>query len=193
MKRQRGIERKPEGLQYKPDILDESEEKEIIRNLEALSFTHFKMHGIVAKREVVHFGYDYLYDQRKITPTVPLPGFLKPYLERAAGYADISPDILQEILVTRYGLGSGIGWHKDAPAFGSPVIGISLKSSCMMKFRRKIGESYEVYSLELCPRSLYIMNGESRSQWQHHIAETKDLRYSITFRTLKAVKVPESV
>jgi len=39
--------------------------------------------------------------------------------------------------------------------------------------------------LELAPRSAYVMQGEIRWQWQHHIPPTRQLRYSITFRTLR--------
>ncbi len=38
--------------------------------------------------------------------------------------------------------------------------------------------------LELEPRSCYIMQGDVRWHWQHSVAPTKILRYSITFRTL---------
>jgi alkylated DNA repair dioxygenase AlkB len=35
------------------------------------------------------------------------------------------------------------------------------------------------------PRSLYILQGPSRTRWQHHIPEAKEQRYSITLRTLR--------
>ena len=41
-------------------------------------------------------------------------------------------------------------------------------------------------ALELQPRSAYCMQGDARWRWQHSIAPTKALRYSITFRTLRA-------
>ena len=41
-----------------------------------------------------------------------------------------------------------------------------------------------VLSLELAPRSAYILRGDARWRWQHSIPATKALRYSITFRTL---------
>jgi alkylated DNA repair dioxygenase AlkB len=42
----------------------------------------------------------------------------------------------------------------------------------------------KIISLELEPRSAYIMQGPVRWQWQHSVAATRALRYSITFRTL---------
>jgi DNA oxidative demethylase len=192
MKRSKGIiEIKPEGLVFKSEFLTEEEERGIVSEIERLPFQPFKMQGWVAKREVIHFGYDYHYDVRRIKPTIAIPQFLKPYLERAADCAGLNPSSLEEVLVTKYSPGAGIGWHKDAPVFGSPVIGISIGSSCIMKFRRrKISvspPSYEVYSLVLTPRSLYILDSEARSHWEHHIppAKQQQLRYSITFRVLR--------
>ena len=37
--------------------------------------------------------------------------------------------------------------------------------------------------LELEPRSVYVMRGPIRWQWQHSMLPTRELRYSITFRT----------
>jgi alkylated DNA repair dioxygenase AlkB len=56
-----------------------------------------------------------------------------------------------------------------------------------MRFRRyppRRGE--RAFVLELAPRSMYVLAGEARWKWQHGIAPTPGLRYSITFRTLAA-------
>jgi alkylated DNA repair dioxygenase AlkB len=37
----------------------------------------------------------------------------------------------------------------------------------------------------LPPRSAYLLSGKARWSWQHSIPATKDLRHSVTFRTLK--------
>lgn len=39
---------------------------------------------------------------------------------------------------------------------------------------------------QLVPRSAYVMQGDIRWRWQHHIPPAKELRYSITFRTLRS-------
>jgi alkylated DNA repair dioxygenase AlkB len=41
-----------------------------------------------------------------------------------------------------------------------------------------------VLSLELAPRSAYVLRGDVRWRWQHSIPATRALRYSLTFRTL---------
>jgi alkylated DNA repair protein (DNA oxidative demethylase) len=40
-------------------------------------------------------------------------------------------------------------------------------------------------ALELAPRSAYMLSGNARWSWRHSIPATKQLRYSIAFRTLK--------
>jgi alkylated DNA repair protein (DNA oxidative demethylase) len=42
-----------------------------------------------------------------------------------------------------------------------------------------------VWELTLEPRSGYVLAGEARRSWQHSIPPAKELRYSITFRTLR--------
>jgi DNA oxidative demethylase len=41
-------------------------------------------------------------------------------------------------------------------------------------------------AIELEPRSVYVFAGAARSEWQHSIPPAKELRYSITFRTLRS-------
>jgi len=103
----------------------------------------------------------------------------------AARFAGHEPDELVEALVQRYPPGSTIGWHRDAPAF-EHVIGVSLAGACRMRFQRGKGEQRQVAEVVLEPRSGYLLAGESRTAWQHSIPPTKELRYSITFRTLRA-------
>jgi hypothetical protein len=40
-----------------------------------------------------------------------------------------------------------------------------------------------VFTLDLAPRSMYVLAGAVRWQWQHGIPPTPGLRHSITFRT----------
>jgi DNA oxidative demethylase len=103
---------------------------------------------------------------------------------RAADLAGEHPEELVEVLVQRYPVGATIGWHRDAPAFGT-VIGVSLGGTSRMRFQRGTGERRRVWEVLLEPRSGYVLSGEARRSWQHSIPPTKELRYSITFRTLR--------
>ncbi|WP_354081155.1 alpha-ketoglutarate-dependent dioxygenase AlkB [Bradyrhizobium sp. S3.5.5] len=79
--------------------------------------------------------------------------------------------------------GAGIGWHKDRPVFGD-VAGISLLSSCTFRLRRRTAKSFERSTLVAEPRSVYLLRGPSRTEWQHSIPGVESLRYSVTFRNV---------
>src|SRR5260370_1452144 len=75
------------------------------------------------------------------------------------------------------------GWHKDRPFFGA-VIGLSLRSRCPSRLRRKAGAKWERRSFAAAPRSAYLLRGPSRTAWEHSIPPLDTLRYSVTFRSL---------
>jgi DNA oxidative demethylase len=174
----------PEGLLYRPDVLQPDEEAEVLGVLEALRFDPIVLHGQAARRTARHFGLDYDYEARTPQPGEPIPDWLLPIQARAAELAGHEPRDLEEVLVQRYPPGATIGWHRDAPAFGT-VIGISLGSSCRLRFQRGKGEARRVWEVLLEPRSGYVLRGPARTSWQHSIPPTNELRYSITFRTLR--------
>ena len=87
--------------------------------------------------------------------------------------------------MAEYRPGVPLGWHRDAPDFET-VVGVSLGGIARMRFRRYPPvqpKKADVLSLELAPRSAYVLRAEARWGWQHSIAPTPALRYSITFRT----------
>jgi alkylated DNA repair protein (DNA oxidative demethylase) len=169
---------------YRPDLLGEAEERALLAELERLEFHEIHMHGVVARRTARHFGVDYDYGRRAaVHEAEPVPEWLVPVPGHAAGLAGVAPEELAEILVQRYPPGAPIGWHRDAPAFGI-VVGISLGSPARMRFRRDEGGVRTTFELVLEPRSGYVLAGEARTAWQHHVPPAKALRYSITFRTL---------
>ena len=170
-------------MKYREALASLDEEREILAGLETLALAPVRMHGVESKRTVAHFGWDYDYTGWSVSRGRPLPAFLEPVRARAAELADLAPEALEQVLVTRYPPGSGIGWHRDAPMFGT-VVGVSLGSPCVLRFRRKLGDGYETRNLELAPRSAYVLEGPARREWQHGIRATPALRWSITFRTI---------
>ena len=171
------------GLEYQPELISVGEEGQILDHTEALDYDEIQMHGQVAKRTVRQFGLRYEFGTWKLEETEPLPEELHPARAAAAALAGVAPDDFAQILVSRYPEGAGIGWHRDAPAFGH-VVGISLLSPCRMRFQRGKDEARETFALELEPRSGYLLSGSVRWAWQHSIPATRSLRYSLTFRTL---------
>jgi alkylated DNA repair protein (DNA oxidative demethylase) len=174
----------PEGLVYRPELLSAEEESALLGELESLRFDPIVLHGRAARRSGRHFGLDYDYEARTPQPGEPIPDWLLPVRERAAQLAGQAPEALVEILVQRYPEGSTIGWHRDAPAFGT-VVGVSLGGSSRLRFQRGKREQRRVWEVALEPRSGYVLSGEARRSWEHSIPPTKELRYSITFRTLR--------
>jgi alkylated DNA repair dioxygenase AlkB len=108
-----------------------------------------------------------------------------PLRSKAAAWLDVSPAQIDHTLVTEYRPGTALGWHRDMPDF-ELVCGVSLGAACRMRFRPfpPTKDRKQVLSLELAPRSAYILRGAARWKWQHSIPPAKALRYSITFRTL---------
>ncbi len=175
----------PQGFRYVPDWISVSEEQALLAHIEALPFAFVRMRGVTAKRRVVHFGWDYGYASWQITPTHPIPDWLMALRLKAANLIHVQAESLEEVLVTRYDAGAGIGWHRDAPMFGPSVIGVSLKGACRMRFQRTASSRRETAECMLEPRSAYVLSGAARVVWQHSIPPTKELRYSVTFRTVR--------
>jgi alkylated DNA repair dioxygenase AlkB len=174
----------PQGFAYHPAVLAEAEERELASHLEALEFAAVTMRGKVARRRTKHFGWVYGYESWRITPGPPIPDFLDPIRRRVAQLARVSPEALVEVLVNAYPPGAGIGWHRDAPQFGL-VIGVSLLGECRLRFQRGRGAARQTRAATIAPRSIYVLDGDARDEWQHSVPPTKTLRYSVTFRTLR--------
>ena len=179
----------PEGFRYRPDVLTIDEERELVERLAALPLKEFEFRGYVGKRRVMSFGWHYDFGDATLRRTADLPPFLLPLRESAAAFAGLLPDDLPHALITEYRPGAAIGWHRDRPAFGD-VIGISLLSSCVFRFRRTAGAKWERYSITAEPRSAYLLRGASRTTWEHSIPAVAALRYSVTFRSLASKRAP---
>ncbi|HUH08620.1 MAG TPA: alpha-ketoglutarate-dependent dioxygenase AlkB [Egibacteraceae bacterium] len=175
----------PVGLRYEPGLLSASEEQALVERFEALEFGQVVIHGQAARRTVRLFGYDYDFQARSVSPTEPVPQWLDEVRQRGARLAELDPQRLVQALISRYPPAATIGWHRDAPAFGPTVVGVSLLSDCVMRFQRRVSGERRVYELPLARRSGYALSKAARSSWQHSIPAVATLRYSITFRTLR--------
>jgi len=175
----------PTGFRYRLEFLDPAEELDLVARFQDLPFKPFEFQGYLARRRVVAYGFSYDYSERALQPAPEIPEFLRGVRERAAAFAGLAPANLIHAVVTEYSAGTPIGWHRDRPVF-EDVIGISLLSTCVFRFRRKAANGWDRYSLTAEPRSIYLMRGPARTEWEHSIPEVPELRYSITFRTLRA-------
>ncbi len=175
----------PEGFAYRPDFLAPAEERELVERFAGLPFKEFEFHGYLGKRRVLSFGWKYDFGARELRQADDMPAYLLPLRERAAVLAAIAPPELQQVLLTEYSPGAGIGWHRDKAVFGE-VVGISLLSQCVFRLRRKHGDGWERRSLLAEPRSAYLLQGPARTEWEHSIPAVDNLRYSITFRNFRS-------
>ncbi len=174
----------PAGFRYAPDVIELAEEAQLIDAFADLPFKEFEFHGYLGKRRVVSFGFRYDFNSGELQEAAPMPAFLLPVRERAAAFAGLTPGRLVQALVTEYRPGTSIGWHRDRPHYDD-VIGISLSSPCTFRLRRKRGNGWERAAMRLDPRSVYLMCGPSRWEWEHSIPAVDGLRYSITFRSAR--------
>ena len=151
----------------------------------SLRFEEFGFQGHVGKRRVISFGWRYDFNRQELQRADDIPPFLLPLRASAATFAGLAPSDLPHVLLTEYGPGAGIGWHRDKRAFGT-VVGISLASSCVFRLRRKIGTTWRRASILAEPRSAYVLQGPARMEWEHSIPAVDSRRYSVTFRALRS-------
>jgi alkylated DNA repair dioxygenase AlkB len=173
----------PGGLSYQDDVLSPAEELALVERFGTLRFREFEFHGYVGKRRVLSFGWRYDFNGGGLARTEEMPAFLLPIRDKAAAFAGITPSALEHVLLTEYPPGATIGWHKDRSVFGD-VIGLSLKSACVFRLRRRVGTAFERAAFVAAPRSAYLLRGAARTEWEHSIPAVDALRYSITFRTM---------
>lgn len=173
----------PDGFIYRPELINAQEERDLVDRVQNIRFRHFMMRGVESRRRVAHFGWLYGFDSWKIEPGPAIPGFLLPLRAKLAAWMKLDAELLAQALIIEYTPGAGIGWHRDAPPFGI-VLACSLLSPCRFRLRRGPSGRTDT-TMMIAPRSGYVLSGPARTQWQHSISPAKELRYSITFRTLR--------
>jgi alkylated DNA repair dioxygenase AlkB len=182
------------GLSYVPDFISATQEAALLQMIDAQPWLSD------LKRRVQHYGYKYDYKARGITQDSrigAIPDWLAGLCEdlHSQGYFKQAPD---QVIINEYMPGQGITPHIDCvPCFGESVASLSLGSQCVMEFTHaKTGEKQQQL---LEPRSLVVLSGESRYDWQHSIPGRKSdiwggeklvrsRRISLTFRTVILAK-----
>jgi alkylated DNA repair dioxygenase AlkB len=173
----------PEGFVFQLDFISADEERALLDEIAHLALEEAKYRQYTARRRIAYFGFGYDFTSNRLGEAPPAPSFLEPLREKVAAWMGLAPAELGQALVTEYRPGTPLGWHRDAPDFGR-VAGVSLGGWARMRLRRYPRADDTPIVLELAPRSAYQMNGAARWRWQHSIPATRELRYSITFRTL---------
>jgi alkylated DNA repair dioxygenase AlkB len=164
----------PEGLVYEPEFITAAEEASLLAAMQALPLVAARHREYTAKRRIVTFE-------------AP-PDFLVALRDRVAAWLSVPAGELAHTLINEYRPGTALGWHRDSPEYEF-VAGVSLGTTCRMRFRPwppAKGRNRDTLELQVEPRSAYAMRGTVRWGWQHSVPAVKALRYSITFRTLRA-------
>lgn len=181
----------PPGFSYEDDFITTAEENLLAAAIRSLDLHSFRFHGYEAKRRVAGFGYDWNFETRTLAAGQPIPAAFDFIVQRVAARLAVPVQAIAELLLTEYPVGAVINWHRDAPPFET-IAGISLLADCSFRFRphdkTRQGRN-AVISLPVKRRSLYVMRQEAREAWEHSIPALDTVRYSITFRTLKASAV----
>ncbi|KAK5630644.1 hypothetical protein RRF57_006359 [Xylaria bambusicola] len=170
-----------------------------------------------ASRKSLHYGYTFDYKTFGIDPNIPykpFPEWLQPLIPRTAqGGRD--PD---QVCLQYYPPGAGIPPHVDTHSAYDELYALSLGSAVMMQFRHtraredskakeggveetpeegRAKDEREIVDVDLPPRSMMEMSGDSRLHWEHGIKKRKkDVladgtvrmrgdRWSITYRWLR--------
>lgn len=172
------------GFRYYGEIISREQEQELLVFMNGLDFQPYVMRGQGSRRGIVRFGFDYGPVGGSHHQVKPLPAELIRLRDDCARVANLRGG--QEFVasvVTRYPPGATIGWHSDMSIFGPVVFGVSFNTACVLKLRPKLDRK-KTFRIQVEPRSLYVMEGKIRSDWEHSIPPVKTLRYSITFRTV---------
>jgi len=182
----------PPGFVYRDDFITPGDESALAAEISGLEFSNFEMRGAIARRRVAFFGRPYTGGEQ----TPPVPEFLLPLRTRVGEWAQIPSEAFAMVLINEYRPGAPIGWHRDAPQY-EIIAGVSLLAECRMKLRpyvsprdlaatEKQPPRKTTHEITLRPRSAYIIAGTARQRFEHSIPPVTEMRYSITFRTLRS-------
>uniref|UniRef100_B0T9E5 2OG-Fe(II) oxygenase n=1 Tax=Caulobacter sp. (strain K31) TaxID=366602 RepID=B0T9E5_CAUSK len=175
----------PEGFAYQANLIDAQEERDLVARFQDLPFKPYEHLGYFGNRRIAGFGWRQDDNGKMVETGEPIPEVLAPLLDKVAAFTGLARDSFRHALVTEYSPGAGIGWHRDRPP-AVAIAGVSLLSPCTFRLRRKAGDKWDRASILAQPRSAYLMSGPARSDWQHSIPPVEALRYSVTFRTVRA-------
>jgi alkylated DNA repair dioxygenase AlkB len=175
------------GLAYLPDYVSADEERELLEAIDREPWlTEWQR-----RRQIYGMSYGSAKAEARLLGA--LPSWAVPLAERVTreGFVD---DAIVNIVVNEYTPGQGIGLHHDFPGFGPTVVAVSLGSPVLLDLVLP-GTGREAV-LDVAPRSLWVLGGDARREWQHGIAHRKTdvvggrkrprgRRVSITMRTAR--------
>lgn len=200
----------PRGIRFQADFISPAHEAELLHIFQhELSWPASRKPG---SRLSLHYGYTFDYKTFGVDPNIPykpFPEWLLPLIPRnVQGGRD--PD---QVCLQYYPPGAGIPPHVDTHSAYDELYALSLGSAVTMQFRHTHAsggsekthekadeeeeEERETVDVDLPPRSMMEMSGDSRLHWEHGIKKRKKdtlpdgtvrmrgERWSITYRWLR--------
>ncbi|OJJ50326.1 hypothetical protein ASPZODRAFT_58333 [Penicilliopsis zonata CBS 506.65] len=168
----------PHGLFWQDDFITPEHETQLLSIFRSLDWPDR------SGRLALHYGYTFDYTTFGVDPNVPFipfPEWLIPLIPKVPQHNDKNqtsqasqasqevgrpPD---QVCLQYYPPGSGIPPHVDAHGAWDELYALSLGAPTLMEFRQ--GERR--VEVDLTPRSLMCMSGDSRLHWTHGIKKRK--------------------
>jgi alkylated DNA repair dioxygenase AlkB len=177
----------PDGFRYLPEVFSPAQEQRFVAEFERLPLRPFAFHGHLGNRRIYTFGHKYIFAGQASRTDARVPPYFQPLLQIASRISGKPAAAFEQVMVTEYAPGAGIGWHRDRPSYGD-IVAVSFLAPCTLRLRRKAPPSWERRAVVIEPRSAYLLRGAVRNDWQHSIAPMDVLRYSVTLRTFRPGK-----
>jgi alkylated DNA repair dioxygenase AlkB len=132
----------PAGFRYIPDVLSPTEERVLVREFERLPLKPFEFHGHQGNRRIYTFGNKYVFAGQEPRADTRIPNYLQPLTDIASQISGMPANAFEQLMVTEYAPGAGIGWHRDRPTY-EDIVAVSFLAPCTLRLRRKVGEDWE--------------------------------------------------
>ena len=179
----------PSGLRFIKDWLTENEEDRLIRQIDEQEWE------TTVRRRVQHYGFQFKYSQLNVDSDKPVRDFPQLVNCLITQREEIACFGFDQLTINEYPPGIGIASHCDThSAFIDTIAVVSLLNPITMDF--VMHDNSRKVSVIIPPRSLMLMEGESRYGWRHAIASRKtdvdtngtsiprQRRVSLTFRKI---------
>ncbi len=124
----------PPGMVYREAFITPSQESQLLEQIPALPFCEAQYREWRARRRIVSYGGRYDFGRNLLVEAEPIPSFLHPLREQIAAWTGDAPTQFGHALINEYSPGTPLGWHRDAPPFGT-VVGVSLAGPARMRLR----------------------------------------------------------
>lgn len=170
------------GLALATEIMTPEYEQEMIALIDRLELADAPQPE-AGRRFNRAFGWGYDPKSYDLVPADPLPVEMESLRYVAAEFAGIDPDDMSHCMVSRFEPGSMIPWLKMRGIWNQ-LVGISLGNSTPISFRKAADSGAECIDLRLEPRTMYLLSGEVRYDYEHSFPATEEARWCLWFRDL---------